>query len=100
MKLFMKCALAALAVLLTAGVALADVYVQGYYKNNGTYVQPHYRSSPNSTTLDNWSTKGNVNPYTGKAGTRDPYSGYKSRSRGSTGTNSSQSCGIFSRCGD
>jgi hypothetical protein len=30
------------------------------------------RSSPNSTTLDNYSTKGNVNPYTGQPGTKDP----------------------------
>jgi len=57
---------------MTAGIALADVYVQGYTKANGTYVQPHYRSSPNSTTYDNWSTKGNVNPYTGQYGTKSP----------------------------
>ena len=49
---------------------LADTYVNGYYKSNGTYVQPHYRSSPNSTTSDNWSTYGNTNPRTGKSGTR------------------------------
>ena len=50
--------------------SFADTYVRGYYKSNGTYVQPHYRSSPNSTTSDNWSTYGNTNPYTGKRGTR------------------------------
>ena len=49
---------------------LADTYVNGYYKSNGTYVQPHYRSSPNSTTSDNWSTIGNTNPHTGETGTR------------------------------
>ena len=27
----------------------------------------------NSTKADNWSSKPNVNPYTGKAGTVDPY---------------------------
>ena len=65
---------AVIAMLLTATIALAgDVYVQGYFKSDGTYVQPHYRSAPNSTTLDNWSTRGNVNPYTGQRGTRDPY---------------------------
>lgn len=53
--------------------AFADTYVRGYTKQNGTYVEPHYRSSPNGTTLDNYSTKGNVNPYTGQAGTVDPY---------------------------
>jgi hypothetical protein len=50
----------------------AQVSVKGYYKSNGTYVQPHVRSSPNNTTADNWSTKGNVNPYTGKQGTNNP----------------------------
>lgn len=45
-----------------------DVYVKGYYRNNGTYVQPHYRSSPNNTMRDNWSYKGNVTPYTSKEG--------------------------------
>ena len=25
-----------------------DVHVNGYHGNNGTYVQPHYRSAPNS----------------------------------------------------
>lgn len=48
-------------------------HVRGYLKSNGTYVMPYQRTSPNSSRLDNWSTKGNVNPYTGKAGTKDPY---------------------------
>lgn len=51
-------------------IAFSDVHVKGYYKKNGTYVAPHYRSSPNQTTSDNWSTKGNTNPYTGKQGTK------------------------------
>lgn len=50
-----------------------SVSTRGYTRSNGTYVQPHYRTAPNSTRSDNWSTRGNVNPYTGKAGTRDPY---------------------------
>ena len=49
-----------------------DVHVKGYYRADGTYVEPHYRSAPNSTTSDNWSTIGNVNPYTGKIGTKIP----------------------------
>lgn len=52
--------------------AFADTYVNGYYRKDGTYVKPHYRSSPNNTKTDNWSTKGNVNPYTGKVGTKSP----------------------------
>ena len=50
--------------------AMADQYVRGYTKSNGTYVQPHYRSSPNSTKLDNYSTQGNTNPYIGERGTQ------------------------------
>lgn len=46
--------------------------VRGYYRSNGTYVEPHYRSNPNSTVWDNYSTRGNVNPYTGEIGTRTP----------------------------
>lgn len=57
---------------LAFGSALADTAVKGYYKKDGTYVQPHQRSDPNSSKTDNWSTKGNTNPYTGKEGTKDP----------------------------
>lgn len=57
-----------------AGSAFArDVYVKGYYRNNGTYVQPHYRTSPDNSLFNNYSTKGNVNPYTGREGYKDPY---------------------------
>ncbi|EAI5466740.1 hypothetical protein [Campylobacter sp. RKI_CA19_01116] len=52
---------------------MADVYVNGYYKKDGTYVAPHYRSNPNGYKHDNWSTKGNRNPYTGKYGSKSPY---------------------------
>ena len=48
--------------------AFADVYVNGYYRSNGTYVDPHYRSDPNHTPSDNWSSWGNTNPYTGQKG--------------------------------
>lgn len=62
-----------LAVALLAVPAFAG-RVRGYTRKDGTYVAPHYRSSPNSTKSDNYSTKGNTNPYTGKQGTKDPYS--------------------------
>lgn len=44
--------------------------VKGYTTKNGSYVAPHYRTNPNATRYDNWSTKGNVNPYTGRYGTK------------------------------
>lgn len=53
--------------------------VRGYYKpRTGSYVQPHYKTSPNKSRFDNWSTKWNYNPYTGKKGTKDPFNTYGS----------------------
>lgn len=49
-----------------------DVHVNGYTKSDGTYVQPYTRTSPNNTINDNYSTRPNVNPYTGQPGTRQP----------------------------
>ncbi|MDR2119393.1 MAG: hypothetical protein LBP64_00780 [Tannerella sp.] len=71
----------------TFGHALvAQVYVEGYYRKDGTYVRPHYRSSPNGSVYDNYSTKGNVNPYTGKKGTKNVYPRTSdSRATGNTG---------------
>jgi hypothetical protein len=54
-----------------------DVYVQPYVRNDGTYVEGHHRSAPNSSRLDNYSTQGNVNPYTGQPGTVNPYQPYQ-----------------------
>jgi hypothetical protein len=50
-----------------------DHSVSGYTTNRGTYVAPHYETNPNSTTLDNYGTRGNYNPHTGGYGTRSPY---------------------------
>lgn len=49
------------------------VKVKGGVTKSGKYRMPSYRTSPNKTKLDNWSTKGNVNPYTGKKGTVNPH---------------------------
>ena len=64
----MKAAIIVTFSLLTLSLAMADVYVESYTKKDGTPVSSHYRSDPNSTKSDNYSTKGNVNPYTGKKG--------------------------------
>lgn len=58
----------AVAAALTATTAIADNYVRGYQKQDGTYVQPHYRSEPNSIKTDNYSSQGNTNPYTRERG--------------------------------
>ena len=60
----------AIFVVFSLSPVFADTWVNGYYKSNGTYVQGHYRSSPDSYRNNNWSTSGNTNPYTGKSGTR------------------------------
>lgn len=52
------------------------IKVSGYTRKDGTYVQPYFRTAPNSTNQDNFSTKGNTNPYTGKPGWIDPDSKY------------------------
>lgn len=44
--------------------------VSGYSRSNGTYVSSHVRTMPNSTNWDNFSTIGNINPYTGTTGSR------------------------------
>ncbi|MDR6536976.1 hypothetical protein [Variovorax soli] len=44
--------------------------VSGHVRSNGTYVAPSHATNPNGTKSDNYSTKGNINPYTGKEGTK------------------------------
>lgn len=48
----------------------SHVDVSGYYRKDGTYVEPYTRTAPNATIKDNFSFKGNINPYTGKIGTK------------------------------
>lgn len=47
-----------------------SVRVRGHFRKDGTYVQPHYRTAPDGRFYNNWSTKGNFNPYTGESGTQ------------------------------
>jgi len=51
---------------------IAQTYVNPHVRKDGTYVDGHYRSRPNNTVDDNWSTRGNQNPYTGERGTQRP----------------------------
>jgi hypothetical protein len=61
---------------LLSTIFAADVKVKGHFRKDGTYVQPHYRTSPDGNPWNNYSTKGNTNPYTGKPGYVDPYKSY------------------------
>ena len=57
---------------LATGAAAAQTYVNPHTRKDGAYVEGHFRSAPNSTRSDNYSTQGNHNPYTGDAGTQRP----------------------------
>ena len=87
----MRFILYGLAALAATATASAQVYVQGYTKKDGTYVAPHYRSSPDGNPYNNYSTLGNVNPYTGQVGTKSPDSSSRSSPYGTYGSPPSSS---------
>lgn len=59
---------------LSAPVEARTVSVHGYYKPSiGRYVAPSHRTAPNRSKFDNYSTKGNFNPFTGRKGTSSPF---------------------------
>ncbi len=58
----------------TDNTASSTVDVRGYFRKDGTYVGAHKRTSPDSKFDNNWSTVGNVNPSTGKPGTKSWWS--------------------------
>lgn len=69
-----------LVITLSAVVALASPLaaqrthtVRGHVRADGTYVAPHVRTNPDASRTNNWSSSPNVNPYTGRTGTVDPY---------------------------
>ena len=84
----MKTLLAVFAFILLSSLVFADEYVHGYYRKDGTYVQPYHRSSPDNTPTNDYDFKGNVNPYTGKQGTdyyrNNPKSPYYDGSKSSS----------------
>jgi hypothetical protein len=73
-RLFVLAILCLLLALTTDLFAQSGGYVRGYTRNDGTYVQPYHRTAPDGNRYNNYSTEGNVNPYTGKRGTVEPYS--------------------------
>ena len=48
--------------------AFAAERVGGYMRRDGVYVAPHYRTKPDDSYFNNYSAKGNRNPYTGRDG--------------------------------
>lgn len=57
---------------LVAVPSFAAKGVRGYVTKRGTYVAPSYRTSADGRKSNNYSTKGNFNPYSGKQGTKSP----------------------------
>ncbi len=66
-----KIIILALAIMAFASVASADQYVRGHYNHNGTYVEGYHRSDPDGDRNNNYSHKGNVNPWTGQRGSKN-----------------------------
>lgn len=64
---------AALGLIATPLQATESHRVKGYVKKDGTYVAPTRRTNPDGKLPNNYSSKPNVNPYSGRAGTVDPY---------------------------
>ena len=52
------------------GSKSSSTTVHTYTRRNGKRVDSYHRTTPDRTQKNNFSTKGNVNPYTGKAGTK------------------------------
>lgn len=62
-----------LAALMCAILEAKSTAVRGHVKpRTGKYVEPHVRTAPNKTQRDNYGSKGNTNPRTGKTGTKTP----------------------------
>jgi len=72
MKRIIIATVTATAILFATQAMASGHYVYGHMRGNGTYVQGHYQSNPNKTQRDNYGTRGNYNPYTGKLGTKNP----------------------------
>ena len=70
---FLILVFAVLYILFFAPNADAATRVKGYIKKNGTYVAPYFKSQPDRIKINNYSTKGNINPFNGKKGSVNPY---------------------------
>jgi len=64
MKKYLLLGLLFVALILPASSAQA-VYVHGYYRSNGTYVNGYNRTAPDGNPYNNYSYPGNYNPNTG-----------------------------------
>jgi hypothetical protein len=87
----MKRAVLSLTLAILSGSALADKYVNGYYRKDGTYVQGHTKSSPDEHRYNNKGSR----TYGGSQ--RDEYSsgtGATNRSNSSYGWRDNDNDGV------
>jgi len=70
-KLYLLLSLVLCSICILAQTNPHHVWVRGHWRGS-TWVDGYYRTAPNHTNVDNFSTKGNINPYTGKSGTVSP----------------------------
>lgn len=64
--------------------SVGDHYVRDYTRRDGTYVQGHYQTNADDSFWNNYSSYGNVNPYTGHTGYKLPPSGISTHFNGYT----------------
>ena len=91
-KNFLFKVLTFLIVILTFNIVEVEarrVKVRGYYRKDGTYVRPHYRTAPDGNPYNNYSFPGNYNPNTGKVTTGNPSTYLKRYYNRSSSTSSS-----------
>jgi len=63
MKKFVSLLILVVTMLTTTAVFASDVYVNGHYRKDGTYVEGHHRTSPDNRIDNNYNYPGNKNPY-------------------------------------
>ncbi len=66
-------AIIATALLIVSPANAKTVSVKPHITKGGVYKSQSYRTSPNTTKIDNYSSKPNSNPFTGKNGKIDPF---------------------------
>lgn len=76
--------------------AAKRVRVKGYYRKDGTYVRPHYRTAPDGNPYNNYSYPGNYNPNTGKITPGNPQT-YLDRYYNRSKTNATGQVGLTAR---
>lgn len=65
-------ALISLLIMLSSNLVYAQYESQGYTRRDGVHVAPYEHTKNNGNLSDNYSTRGNSNPYDGQQTIREP----------------------------